>query len=795
MLKQLDRWSRRAVVAVLLLLPAILFGAVRAPIGASSVHEWLPDGRIERQRYERFLEEFGSDQFVLVSWDECKIDDPRLAAFCQRLTDSQPPETRWIASVQATPEVLEALTADPIRLPLIQAARRLKGVLVGPRGLCAAVATISPYGLEHQAETIAHIERSADAVPGLGHDRLRLAGSIVESYSVDAAAARSFRQLVIPASVLGIVLACACLRSWSAAVAVLIIAGIGQLMAIAAVYYTGGQFSAVLIVLPTLVFMLTLSSAVHLMNYYVDVAAHHDDHLGARAMLLGFKPSVLASLTTALGMASLVVSQLGPVREFGLYSSITLCLASAFLLLAFPCLSDWFYGRTALAIARKKRAAAAALAEPATMSSAPARGANDAAAESHESTTTELFLADAEASIDADTHAAVISPLAQRYAGWMQRHAIAVSAGGFVLIALSLLGLMKLKPSTKFDDMFPAGSSTVRNMVWLEKNLGPIASVEVLLRFPKQSKLDTYDRIVWVDRVTNSIRDDQRLGTAISAATFLPALPQTGAIRDVARRSLLRKNLPQSLPFLAEQGWLAEDNRGQVWRVTAKVSATAEEDYGVLTDRVVERVRSVAAETGQAQPFAIEVTGLYPVMHDTQLALIDDLGISFTAAFILITPVMMLIARGFWAGLLIMLPNVLPETLVFGGMAWLGLRLDIAGLLTASVAMGIAVNDTLHFVNWYARRLSHGDSRRQAVADTLTGCAGAMFHTMLISCCSMLPFLFADFVPTRQFAFLMIAMMSSALLGDLVLLPALLLSPLGRCVEPRRRSSSESVAA
>ncbi len=62
-----------------------------------------------------------------------------------------------------------------------------------------------------------------------------------------------------------------------------------------------------------------------------------------------------------------------------------------------------------------------------------------------------------------------------------------------------------------------------------------------------------------------------------------------------------------------------------------------------------------------------------------------------------------------------------------------------------------------------------------------------MFHTMLISCCSMLPFLFADFLPTRQFAFLMIAMLGSAILGDLVLLPGLLLSPLGLCLLPKSR--------
>jgi predicted exporter len=59
-----------------------------------------------------------------------------------------------------------------------------------------------------------------------------------------------------------------------------------------------------------------------------------------------------------------------------------------------------------------------------------------------------------------------------------------------------------------------------------------------------------------------------------------------------------------------------------------------------------------------------------------------------------------------------------------------------------------------------------------------------MVHTMLISCCSMLPFMLAQFNPTRQFAILMIAMMSTSILGDLVLLPALLLGPLGERRKP-----------
>jgi predicted RND superfamily exporter protein len=314
-------------------------------------------------------------------------------------------------------------------------------------------------------------------------------------------------------------------------------------------------------------------------------------------------------------------------------------------------------------------------------------------------------------------------------------------------------------------------------MAWIEEHLGPIASVEVLLEFSKPNEMEPYDQLVWVDRVTQELRSNPDIGGVASAVTFLPKLPSGGRIRDVSKRAVMRTAIAKEFDQLVTRGLVAEDSESVAWRITTKVSALSKLNYGELTHRVRQTVEPIEREQ---QAFKTIYTGLSPVMHDTQLALMDDLGSSFTTAFLLITPVMMLIARGIQAGLLIMVPNILPETLVFGMMAWLGYSIDIAGILTASVAMGIAVNDTLHFVNWYTHRLELGDSREQAIADAFSNCGKAMIHTMLISCCSMLPFLLAEFNPTRQFATLMIAMMSSSILGDLVLLPALLLSPLGR---------------
>jgi len=753
MFQHLDRLSRWAILVTLCLAPFLLYSLAHLPIGSASVHQWLPDGMPEKDRYMRFQQNFGDDQFLIASWEGCNVEDPRLELFRTQLLSAPVKVPKWIESVKTTQDVLRTLMEAPLELSLDQARFRLQGNLVGKDGTAALVVSFSELGLKHQSDSMAYIYKQADEVSGLGRDALRVAGSVYESYAVDHAAENSLKMLVAPSCFIGILLSWLCLRSIRAAVAVLIIAGVGQLLAIATVYYSGGKFSAVLIVLPTLVFMLTLSGAVHLMNYYRDISTVYRDFRGSRAMLLGFKPTLFASITTSLGMASLATSQLSPIREFGLYSAISLSFATLFLLLGFPFISDWF------------------------CSGRFAKGPSELVPE------VEPQMPKVHSPVELLHHS---SPRVVAYVAWMQRNAIPVSIAGFAILLVSFCGLMFLKSSTQFDDLFPADSPTVRDLTFIEEHIGPIASIEVLLRFPSESELDVYTQATWVDKVANELLTLPEIGAVMSGSSFLPTLPKSGAARDVARRSIMRKKLANALPQLIEQRWVADTDSGTIWRITAKVSTLTIDDYGVLTKRVEQLVGTAMPIHGSTAIARAEFTGLSPVMQETQKMLLRDLGASFTTAFLLITPVMMLIARGFWAGLLIMIPNVLPETLVFGAMAWLGFRLDIAGLLTASVAMGIAVNDTLHFVNWYAHRLSAGDSRSKAIEDTMSNCAVAMVHTMLISCCSMLPFMFAEFTPTRQFACLMIAMIGSSILGDLVLLPALLLSPLGLCLMPRK---------
>ena len=100
--------------------------------------------------------------------------------------------------------------------------------------------------------------------------------------------------------------------------------------------------------------------------------------------------------------------------------------------------------------------------------------------------------------------------------------------------------------------------------------------------------------------------------------------------------------------------------------------------------------------------------------------------------------------------------------------------------MTASVALGIAVDDTIHYLTWFKRGVHKGYSNTKAVKSAHRHCAKPMLQTTLICGVGMLAFGFSAFVPTSRFAILMFAMLASALVADLILLPAILSGSLGR---------------
>jgi predicted RND superfamily exporter protein len=373
---------------------------------------------------------------------------------------------------------------------------------------------------------------------------------------------------------------------------------------------------------------------------------------------------------------------------------------------------------------------------------------------------------------------------------------IVIAAGLAMLVAGA--GTPQVRTSVAIDTLFTPESRVIRDYAWLERTIGPLVPVEVVLRFDADSAIRAAERLDLVREVGEAVADLPGVTGILSAATFLPDLPAVAGVRAAARKAVVARKLEQSLAGLTDMRLVRDVTGAQLWRVTARTSALAGRDYGDILAAVRRRVDPIIAAHGAAaRGVDVDYTGVMPLVNAIQKTLLHDLFSSFLSACVVITLVMMIFERSLPAGLVAMLPNVFPMILLFGLLGWARLPLDIGSVMTASIALGMAVDGTFHFLTFFQRGLTAAsgsaaapgrDARVAAVHDAFQHSAGALSQSAVVCGLGILVFAASSFAPTRRFAWMLALLVTAALAGDLVLLPALLASPLGRFFRPASRS-------
>jgi predicted RND superfamily exporter protein len=300
------------------------------------------------------------------------------------------------------------------------------------------------------------------------------------------------------------------------------------------------------------------------------------------------------------------------------------------------------------------------------------------------------------------------------------------------------------------------------------------------------------------------------IGPTMSALTFIPPLPRDDhGIGAIVRHNVMERKLESAYQSLLDSGYVTIDRQDgrELWRISLRVAAFEDVDYGVFTDSlkaaidpVVERhsrPRGGGAVAGIAPGPVVEpdinaiYTGVVPIVYKAQTALLKSLVSSTIWSFMTITPLLMFVARGFLAGLVAMIPNVLPVVVVFGGLSWLGWAIDIGSMMAASIALGVAVDDTIHYLTWYRVSLNRDGNRKNAILSAYHHCATPTMQATVINGLGLSVFTISTFAPTRQFGLLMLVILFAGAVAELLLLPAILAGPLGRVFKPKAQSSDE----
>ncbi len=792
------------VISLLLLLPWVLWGAMKSAQGNNNnIRQWLPDDLAQTAMYDRFRASFGADEFAIVSWLNASLDDVRLDQFAiaiMRYTtahgqDHRPSLLQRVAaridsifSVQAPgpPQASEKLFSEAIsgrqavrqlldapfdqKLSRDQALNRLQGILVGKdRSTSCVLLRLTDAGNRDRVATLRAILHATDQM-GLPREEVRIGGEVVFNAMIDVESLAAIDQLAGLSGLAAILLAFLSLRSIRLTIMVFITALYTAGFAYATVHYTGAQMNLVLVVMPVLVYVTSIAGCIHLTNYYKDAVRHHGlSGAPIRAIRAAWLPCTLAAATTSVGLMSLAVSHIQPVRDFGLFGAWGVLSSLLFLFLLLPVMFERYPLRRLA---------------------------------------------------DVDGH-----PLPQtmsnerKTARWLRRMAHGIlKARRYLLTLFAILfliaaaGIIFTRTSVKASRFFPKQHKLVTDMKWLEDHIGPLVPIEIVIDFDNRAnKLNMLERMELIAHVQQTLASINHVGGTISPASWAPAMEPPAPGRDAGnpsatdpprrnpfalvgevRRKLINAGLESNRQFFVDQHYLSAGTKdddpatSERWRITGRFEAFNELAY----DQVIEEVEARITGHLAALPAALKAgvtadfTGAVPLVHAAQQELLHGLFHSFIMAFVLICTTLSILLRGVRAGLIAMLPNIFPAIIIFGFMGWFGFMVDVGAMLTASVAMGIAVDGTLHYLTWFRRALSQGMTKNQALADAYARCAGALIQTTAITALSMLVFFSTTFQPVAQFGLLMCLMLVAAFIGTMLLLPAVLATRIGNLFVP-----------
>lgn len=722
---------------------------------SNDVKQWLPRGFEESVKYDWFIESFGIDEMAVVSWDGCQASDPRLERLARDLESARAADGELLFSQVITgPQILGRLTA--LGWTEAEAMEKVSGLFIGADGTTTCLLLVpAPAQVRNRTRVIQLLKEQVTASIGLPLSALRLGGPVVDGAAIDQESKLALRQFLW--MTIAVVFGLTWLRKRSFRLAVVIMAFSGYCagLSLAILYFCGGSMNLTMIMLPTLTLILGVATSIHMVNYFLKSLASggprdpvHGYSAGVRAIRAGGYPVFLSSATTAVGMASLATSQIAPIRNFGLYSAAAVMLSLPVIVNALMWVMDrstgWLQDRHL-----------------------------------------EHLLDDGR------------EPTAGPMINWLSRQTWRYAS---LIVLVTVLGsgviawfAKDLQASVKIQNRFARSTRIIEDYQWLEKSLGPLVPMEVVVRFPADHAADPWGRMKAVEYLETRLRKDPSVNASWSAATFRPPLRGgSGLVRETSER-VLKTEWAENLGKMLDAGLVANVDGEQLWRISLRIAAMNDIDYGDLLDQVdqsldreVASLNAVFAKRGQ-QPIRTEVTGAVPMMYKAQHQIFRDLALSFLTAFGLIAVTLMIVLRSVVGGLLAMLPNILPPMIVFGWMGLTGTRIEIGSVMTASIALGISVDDTIHFLSWFRKSHVRSGSRPEAVQKAYAYCSRSMIDTTLICGLGVAPFMMSSFMPTVQFAKLMLALLFFALLGDLIQLPAMLNSPLGWFFESRRK--------
>jgi predicted RND superfamily exporter protein len=521
-------------------------------------------------------------------------------------------------------------------------------------------------------------------------------------------------------------------RSFRATFITLLVVSIGVIWALGFIGLFRYEITVLSALIPPLIIVIGVPNAVFLINKYQQEIKKHGQQAKALQRVISKigNATLMTNITTASGFATFVFVKSDLLREFGILASVNIISIFILALLIIPIIYSF------MPLPKKKH----------------------------------------------------LNHLERRWienvVNWMERavkeQRITIYIATVAIIILGIIGVYKIKVSGSLIEDMPKSMDFYKDIKFFEKEFGGIMPLEILIDTKKDKGVMKLSTLKKMDKINETIETFPELSKPISVVNLIKYTKQA-YYNGNPKYYQLPTSQEQNYIFSytknsnSDAGMLKNfvDSTGRYARIT-----TFMKDIGTdKMDVIQERLKAVINKEFPSDKYSVSITGKALVFIKGTNYLIKNLVFSLSLAIILIAIFMAWMFRSPQMILISLLPNILPLLITAGLMGFFDIPIKPSTILVFSIAFGISVDDTIHFLAKYRQELIANKWRiKPSVYAALRETGVSMFYTSIVLFFGFLVFTLSSFGGTIALGGLVSITLLLAMVSNLLLLPSLLLT-------------------
>jgi len=522
-------------------------------------------------------------------------------------------------------------------------------------------------------------------------------------------------------------------RSFRAVMFAMLVVTIAVVWVLGTIVLLGYKITMLTGILPPLLIVIGVENSIFLLNKYLNEYRLHGNKVKALSRMISRigNANLLTNATTAAGFAAFIVTSNALLVEFGIVASINILVTYLLSLFLLPILFSYF------PVPRQKHMK--------------------------------------------HLEKGIIKRIVEMVVRVVTTRRKIIYIITLILFATAVFGITKLKTTGNIVDDISSKDKLYKDMIFLEKNFKGVMPLEITIDTKKPKGILRLSTLSKIDQLQDTLETYPEFAKPLSVVEVVKSAKQAfygGNPKMYSLPNNQEKNFILSyVPNLegGKKGVLNAfvDSNLQVTRISAQMANIGTNDI----ERILNDLEPKIEEIFPSDKFEVHLTGTSVVFLKGTNYLVMNLFMSLGLALVIITILMALIFSSFRMIMISLIPNLIPQILTAGMMGFFDISIKPSTILIFSIALGISVDNTIHYLSRYRLQLKHHNwNIRSSVFGALEETGYSMIYSAVVLFFGFYIFTLSSFGGTEALGYLVSFTLVVALLSNLFVLPSLLLS-------------------